>query len=299
MDRFFTMPPSYEHTCRYCEQLKADNPEIKLFSIGKSCLGRKIYALALGNLKEATLLAGAFHAQEWLTCSLLLRFFGEVAHAYTQKSKLLDVDIRRSMEKKGLICVPTVNPDGVEIALNGSESAKQLQHYVESIMASSSQKWQANARGIDLNHNYDAGFKLLRAMEKSQGINAPAPGQYGGKRANSEPETRAMVNLCKAFDVKKVLAFHAQGEEIYYEYGVHTPSSSRPIAALLADACGYRLVQNEGLASHGGFKDWFIDKMRRPGFTVEIGSGENPLPIEDLEPIYARLLEMMLLAVLI
>ena len=108
-----------------------------------------------------------------------------------------------------------------------------------------------------------------------------------------------MINLCKTFDVKKVFAFHSQGEEIFYEYGTRTPSSSRLIAELLASACGYRLVHNDGLASHGGFKDWFIDKTGRPGFTIEIGSGENPLPIEDLEPIYARLLEMMLLAVLI
>lgn len=299
MDDFFTKPPSYERTCKQCSIIKSHNPQVKLFPIGKSFLGRKIYALALGNIKDATLFAGAFHAQEWLTCSLLLRFFGEFAHAYTTQSNLLDIDICKTMEEKGLICVPMVNPDGVEIALNGPKSAKHMQRYVENIMAVNHKKWQANARGIDLNHNYDAGFDVLRAMEKSQGINAPSPTQYGGKMAHSEFETRAMINLCKTFDVKKVFAFHSQGEEIFYEYGTRTPSSSRLIAELLASACGYRLVHNDGLASHGGFKDWFIDKTGRPGFTIEIGSGENPLPIEDLEPIYARLLEMMLLAVLI
>lgn len=39
--------------------------------------------------------------------------------------------------------------------------------------------------------------------------------------------------------------------------------------------------------------------MHRPGFTIEIGRGKNPLPIEELEPIYARLLEMLLLTMLL
>ena len=68
---------------------------------------------------------------------------------------------------------------------------------------------------------------------------------------------------------------------------------------MLAASCGYSLEEPAGLASHGGFKDWFIDTFARPGFTIEIGRGENPLPVEELEPIYARLLEMMLIAVLL
>ncbi len=299
MDSYFLQPPSYEATVRQCSQLKIKYPALKMFAIGKSFLGRKIYALAVGNCRNATLFAGAFHAQEWLTCSLLLRFLKDLAKADNQAQPLLGLDVHKTLREKGLICVPMVNPDGVEIAVNGTKSAKHMQRYVESIMAHSTQKWQANVRGVDLNHNYDAGFATLRAMEQAQGIHAPAPTQYGGRMPHSEPETRAMVNLCKTFDVKKVFAFHSQGEEIFFEYGNRTPPSARLIAELLATTCGYQLVQNDGLASHGGFKDWFIEKTGRPGFTIEIGKGENPLPIEELEPIYARLMETLLLAVMI
>ncbi len=299
MEDYFLQPPSYERTLRQCHLIKLQNPDVKLFPIGKSFLGRKLYALAIGNTKNAVLFAGAFHAQEWLTCSLLVRFFEELSKAYTKGEPLLDIHLRNTLQDKGLICVPMVNPDGVEIAVNGIGSAGHLQHRVEALMAKSSKKWQANARGVDLNHNYDAGFWELQKLERAQGITGPAPTQYGGPMPHSEWETRAMVNLCRAFDVKKAFAFHSQGEEIFYEYGEHTPPASRLMAELLASTCGYRLVRNEGLASHGGFKDWFIDKMRRPGFTIEIGRGESPLPIEDLSPIYARLLEMMLLAVVI
>lgn len=299
MTSYFSQPPSYEQTLRQCNLIKLQNPGVKLFSIGKSVLGRKIYALAIGNTKNAVLFAGAFHAQEWLTCSLLLRFFGELAAAYTKKEPLLAIDLQTVLRDKGLICVPMVNPDGVEIALGGTKTAKHLEKQIEAIAAKSPKRWQANARGVDLNHNYDAGFWELQKLEQAEGITGPAPSQYGGPSPHSEPETRAIINLCHSFAVKKAFAFHSQGEEIFYEYGAHTPPASRLMAELLASTCGYQLVKNDGLASHGGFKDWFIDKMHRPGFTIEIGRGENPLPIEDLNPIYARLLEMMLIAVVI
>lgn len=71
------------------------------------------------------------------------------------------------------------------------------------------------------------------------------------------------------------------------------------MAQVLASASGYKLASPEGTASHGGFKDWFIDCLHRPAFTIEIGRGKNPLPVEELEPIYARLLEMMLISILL
>ena len=34
-------------------------------------------------------------------------------------------------------------------------------------------------------------------------------------------------------------------------------------------------------ADAGGYKDWFIQEFDRPGFTVELGLGENPLPLSS------------------
>ena len=47
---------------------------------------------------------------------------------------------------------------------------------------------------------------------------------------------------------------------------------------------GYEPVQSAG--SYAGYKDWFIQDWRRPGFTVELGSGTNPLPISQFDDIY-------------
>mgnify|MGYP000817358184 FL=1 len=50
----------------------------------------------------------------------------------------------------------------------------------------------------------------------------------------------------------------------------------------------------DGIASYGGYKDWFIRAFKRPGFTIEVGLGENPLPIEDFPQVYTRTLPLML-----
>ena len=93
-------------------------------------------------------------------------------------------------------------------------------------------------------------------------------------------------------------ALHSQGEEIYWRYGENTPSRSRIMAEIMGASSGYTVADPEGMASHGGFKDWFISEFCRPGFTVEFGLGENPLPVEDFESIYEKTREMLLLAAL-
>ena len=40
-------------------------------------------------------------------------------------------------------------------------------------------------------------------------------------------------------------------------------------------------------------KDWFIQTYRRPGFTIEVGTGENPLPLSQFEEIYTASLPIL------
>ena len=35
-----------------------------------------------------------------------------------------------------------------------------------------------------------------------------------------------------------------------------------------------------------GFEDWFILEYDKPGYTIECGLGENPLPISEFDEIY-------------
>ena len=270
-------------------QLEQAFPAARVFRAGKSALGKEIPALGMGRLKNASLFVGATHGEEWLTSLLLMRFAWEIAAAWTDEAPSFAGVTR----EKGLIIVPMLNPDGVEIALDGPRKAGPFRDQTEPLYRANGGKWQANARGVDLNHNFDAGWNILREMETVSATTGPAATRYGGPYPHSEPETRGIINLIYAFQPRRLYSFHSQGEEIFWEYGGLQVPQAESIARALSALSGYTLVKNSGLASHGGLKDWFIQEFRRPGFTIEIGKGENPLPIEDLEPIYGRLLPLL------
>lgn len=294
MTDFYKNPPYYNEVLKKLCSVKKRYDFLRFSAVGRSVQGRKIYGIFLGNICRPVLFAGAFHAQEWLTGLLLLRFCEEICAEYQKGGELYS-----SLCQRGVIIVPFVNPDGVELVNSGGKSAGKYRDFVFALSGGDFSSWQANIRGIDLNHNFDAGHDILIKMERAQGIFSPSPRQYGGLFPHSECESRAMVNLARSYNVSRVYAFHSQGEEIFYRYGKNQPTGSEAMAKILSETCGYSLPMQTSLASHGGFKDWFIDKTGKPGFTIEIGRGKNPLPIDELNPIFARLYETMVLALVI
>ena len=267
--------------------------------LGQSVLHRTIGALSLGEGDETVLLAAAFHAQEWMTAFVCLRLCENLCEAIARRRSLLGWDVRRALCGRRIIFVPLVNPDGVDIALHGPDSAGMFGETVRRLGGNIPRRWQANARGVDLNHNFNAGFAKLQAEEQKKGIRGPSPRQWGGPFPESEPETQVITSLCRRTRFRHVVALHSQGEEIYWQYGNRTPPQSLLMAQVMASVSGYRAAHPTGLASHGGFKDWFIDTFERPGFTVELGYGENPLPVSEFESIYQKAEEMLLISVFI
>lgn len=263
-------------------------------SIGFSVTGRQIFAFCLGNPRHAPVFAATFHGMENITGMLLLNFAERLLRAWENREPLCGIPVRDALRKRGVWIIPCVNPDGMEIRQFGVSAAGLCWETVDRAAGSAgTQFWQANAHGVDINHNFNAGWELLRKMEESEGICGPAPTRFGGYCAESEPETKALVHFCRKRQPAYALAFHSQGEEIYWNYGQHTPQRAEEMARTLAGLSGYRMAQPEGLASMGGFKDWFIEKLCRPAFTIEIGRGKNPLPPTDLLEIYPRLEPML------
>lgn len=299
LDGFYSRPPTHERLCGAIDYLKENYRGLKVFPIGKSALGREIPALCVGNPMGAALFVGATHGLEWITTLLLIRFCEVVLEGLKTGGKVSDINVRKALKGRSLVVVPCLNPDGVEISLSGKSGACEMGEFVEEICGGDYSVWQANARGVDINHNFDAGWCILREMERDSGIDGPAPTRYGGQHPNSEPETRAITMFCLTYQPRTLYSMHSQGEEIYYRYGEHTPERSRLMAQILAASSGYTPASPTGLASHGGLKDWFIDKFRRPGFTIEVGMGKNPLEIDRFEPIYQKIEEMLTIATLL
>ncbi len=285
---------TYENQRKIIFSLKRHYPFLSVNIIGKSLCQRNIFSLTIGKSQNPLIIAAGFHAQEWLTTLLALRFAEIILYSKINRTPIWGID--HASITRSVIIVPCINPDGVEIALNGFDSAGRFSETCRKIASASEEKWNANARGVDLNHNFDAGWNELRRIETENGILGPSPRRYGGYAPESEPETKALSFLCRLYTPRTAIALHSQGEEIFWEYGNKKPPRSEEIAKIFSSVSGYNLIENSGLASHGGFKDWFIDYFNQPAFTIEIGKGENPLPLGDFDDILQKCIPMLTLA---
>lgn len=295
--KYIVKPCLYDYNTNkeIIEELILEYPFIKVELCGRSALGRGIFALNIGKSDNSVIYAAGFHGSEWLTSLTVLLFAERLCKSIKENKLLCGVDMKRALSQLGVTIIPCVNPDGTEIAAHGISAAKHLKGFVGAIPCEDYSKWNANALGVDINHNFNAGWHTLRALEEEKGIRSPSSRQFGGAYPESEAETKALTRLCRLRQFRQCLALHSQGEELYWQYGDNTPPQADMMAKILADSCSYRLVKNSSLASHGGFKDWFIDEFHRPGFTMEIGKGENPLPQSELYEIYSQIEEALTL----
>lgn len=291
--------PDFEYITYIVNTMKKIYPFISVDTIGYSWAGRNIYSISIGKAENSVIYTAATHASEWLTSLVLLRFVEDLCMHVRENKRFSQIDIAKHLKEKGAVFIPVVNPDGVEISLSGTQSARAFAQTASAINGDkSSALWNANARGVDINHNFNAGWEKLKKMEIESGITEAAPRQYGGAFAESELETFALSELCRNRNFSSAMALHSQGEEIFYTYDGKVPDKAELMAKVLSAFSGYTLVEQNGLASHGGFKDWFINEFNHPAFTVEIGKGENPLALEELDPIYEKIKEMLLLFLL-
>lgn len=278
-------------------RLKKSYPGLRVFSIGCTEEKRRIPCAAFGRGKATILYAAAFHSLEYITTLVLLRFLSDLLGAKAACRPLLSFDPCELFCRATFYLLPIVNPDGVNLVLNGFEPHNPLHEKIRAAFGEEVRaRWQANIRGVDLNHNYDAGFMAGKALEPEYGVFGPGPTRYGGERPESEKETRSIVRLVKKICPDLVIALHTQGEEIYFDFNGRAPKKSKEIARIYSALTGYALGDVEQIASFRGFKDWFIEDFCRPGFTFELGRGKNPLPLSDLDEIYPKILEPLLLS---
>ena len=293
---------TYEVMERDLEGLKARYPFIETGVAGESVLGKKLYYIKLGNGPNQVFYNGSHHALEWITSPLLMKFTEDFSKAYAAGGTIRGYNIRDIWNKSTIYIIPMVNPDGVDLVIDGL--SRDNPYYSQLIQWNKgstdfSKTWEANIRGVDLNHNYDASWNLSKEAEARYGVYGPGPTRYSGPYPESEPESKAVVDFTKSHDFRLVIAYHSQGEVIYWTYLNIVPPDSRRIGELFSKASGYALAEPTGITSYAGYKDWFIERFNRPGFTIEVGKGKNPLPISQFDKIYNDNIEILLLAPLV
>ena len=256
---------------------------------------KRLYCIKIGRGSAKVFYNGAHHGAEWITSALLMKFVNEYCEAYISGKNIYGASAYELYESTTLYVVPMVNPDGADISINGARmyTSDFPRLFRQNKNSSDFSRWQANFNGVDLNHNYDAMWELSEEGEKKHGIFGPGPTRYSGKAPLSEPESRAMVDFTEKEDFRLAMAFHSQGQEIYYSFNGREPGYAENLAKIISIGTPYKTAVPEGIASYGGYKDWFINTYERVCYTVEVGRGENPLPITDLPQIYKETLPIL------
>lgn len=283
----------YESLVSELNRLGKIYPFVQMASIGQSVMGKDIYALRIGHGTKEIHFNAAMHANEWITAPLLMQFVEDLACAYARGTAWQGRNIRRILSEYALWVVPMVNPDGVELVVHGlSEDHPHREALLAWNKGSVSFiNWKANIRGVDLNDQFPAHWeeeKLRREHDE------PGERDYGGEAPLSEPEAAALAEFTECHDFELVVALHTQGREIYWNYRDYEPAEAEALAVRMASASQYEAVKLTG--SDAGYKDWFIQHFRRPGFTVEVGYGVNPLPVETFALLYEEVVPILLTA---
>ena len=268
-----------------------------------SAFQRPIRSLVMGEGSRRVLFTGAHHANEWITGLVLLKFAEELAEAIASGGEIFGQKAEKIRQAVTVYIVPMVDPDGVDL-VTGQIAPGEIQYRLAERIARDypavpfPEGWKANLLGTDLNLNYPAGWLMAREIKFSQGYIRPAPRDFVGRAPLNQLETRALTDYTREVDPDLVLAYHAQGKEIYWQFMNYEIPGAEELGRAFARVSGYRLAETPYASSFAGYKDWFIQEFRRPGYTIEVGSGENPLPLAQFDEIYRDNLGILVTAAL-
>ena len=285
------IPITAELNQKYLQKIAEKYPFTKLEQVGATDFQRPLWMLTIGTGKRHVLFTAAHHANEWITALLLLKYAEDLAEAIRTNGILFGQRAKEMAETVMIHIVPMVNPDGVDL-VTGAIGPGEVQYQMAKRMAeyypavSFPQGWKANLLGVDLNLNYPAGWLQAREIKFSQGYTRPGPRDYVGRAPLDQMETRALAELTQRLNPDLILAYHSQGKEIYWQFKDYVVPGAKELGEVMARVSGYTLAKPDYDSGFAGFKDWFIQKFRRPGYTVEVGNGENPLPLSQFPEIY-------------
>ena len=294
-------------TSESCEQmilsLVEKYPFCRTEVIATTAFGRPLRTLVIGKGSRKVIYSAAYHANEWITSLVLLKFAEELAQAIAEGGRIFGVEATALAETATIYMVPLVNPDGVDLVTGAIppgtipyESARAMAEFYPDIPFPDG--WKANLLGVDLNLQYPAGWLEAREIKFSHGFTKPGPRDYVGRAPLDQKESRAMAGYTEYIDPALVLAYHTQGEVIYWQFRDYRVPVAKDLAERFAKISGYALEDTPYESSFAGYKDWFIQYFRKPGFTIEAGLGENPLPLEQFPRIYQENLGILVTAAL-
>ncbi len=242
------------------------------FCYGKSKWGEKLWAFKFGSGEKKILVQGATHAREFVTTFYLLKLC-----RYLSAMPLLGT----------VIVCPLSNPDGVKLCLCGEKCLRgKYSKTCKEILKNCDQKLiKCNGRGVDINVNFDAHW----GGGKRNFFGFPTFENYLGKAPISERETKALANLVEVFLPDVTISYHSKGEVVYFGFEKKKQiKMDKKLLEIITSESGYKPYKTKN--SCGGFKDFCIEKLDIPSFTIEVGKDDlpHPLGLDVLEEIFMQ-----------
>ena len=278
-------------------------PFLRSGELTATAFGRPVRTLTIGQGDRQVIFSAAHHGNEWITTPVLLKFAEQLAEAIQTGGTVYGVPAQTIDRYCTIHLVPMVNPDGVDLVTGAIgpgdpeySRAERLAEYYPRIPFP--QGWKADLLGVDLNLQYPAGWLQAREIKFSQGYIRPGPRDYVGRGPLTQREARALAEFTQEIDPALVLAYHSQGQVIYWQFRDYDVPGAKELAEEFARLSGYSAEETPFESSFAGYKDWFIQNFQRPGFTIEVGSGENPLPLTQFDEIYRDNLGILVTAAL-
>lgn len=267
---------TYQELVNRILQLQEEGLEI--FNAGKSVLGKNILATHVGSYDGVQILIqGGIHAREYISSLLMIE----------QARELYLTD---AIKEGGIYFVFLTNPDGAEIVLDGIDSVRcpTTRDYLISANNGSTDfsQYKANINLVDLNTNFNADWG-----GGSQNVTCPSTEDFIGFYPESEREVQSLINFTLQTRPLLTISYHSKGNVIFYGFGnqpAENLARDQNIGEALSEATNYPLVFTEN--STGGYKDWCIESLTIPAYTIEIGdeSLAHPLTEDALPEIYLR-----------
>lgn len=257
--------------------------------IGQSADKRNIYEVVIGNpnAKKHLLVIGNLHAREHMTTQLCMKQIEYYLSNYNKK--INGTKVSSTLDKVAIHYVPSSNPDGTAISQKGFGAIRnrRLRKALRKMKGSSS-KWKANARGVDLNRNWNIAFR--RAGKRG------ASG-YHGPKAASEPEVQVLVKwvnrIQKQGRITGMVSYHSTGSILFGRCNSHATKKVRNITTKMYKIAkrltGYRLMPVESLSYAAGCsREYFLYGREIPSITIEIGTGTAPLSRSEFSSLWKK-----------
>ncbi len=258
---------------------------LTLSSIGTSEEGRDLALAILGNpdAEHKVFLQAAIHGREHVVSQIAMGEIDYILHHWDMELEN-GMTVGELLDQVAIHVVPMSNPDGVTI----SQTATLPPPFASKYTSNTAVLWKANAKGIDLNGNFDALWEKYDSIYHST---SPAYAGYKGTAPECASESKALADHLRAGDFDATLSYHTSGSLIYWSFQYdqlkQVNDKSKSLGTAISKKTGYGLG-NQASSSTAGFKDYAMMALGIPSLTIEFAINDAPAPMREYEQIWAR-----------